>query len=232
MTTAVTHPDMPKARILIVDDHPIFRQGIGQLIDGQEDMLCCGEAEDLKSTLRAIPEKKPDLILVDMRLANEDGLDLIKAVKVDHPDMPMLAISQFDETVYAERVLRAGGSGYLMKEEAAEEVLSAIRTVLKGELYVTRKMAVLVLHKLLEQPNNSQHGDVASLSDRELQVFSLLGGGLSTRKIAIKLGVSFKTIESHRENIKRKLGIADAASLLRHAADWARSQPNGAPAPR
>ncbi|MFM7143738.1 MAG: LuxR C-terminal-related transcriptional regulator, partial [Alphaproteobacteria bacterium] len=137
---------------------------------------------------------------------------------------------QFDETVYAERVLRAGGSGYLMKEEAAEEVLSAIRTVMKGELYVTRKMAVLVLHKLLEQPNASQHGDVASLSDRELQVFSLLGGGLSTRKIATKLGVSFKTIESHRENIKRKLGIADAASLLRHAADWVRSQPNGAPA--
>lgn len=227
-----TPSEKKKSRILIVDDHPIFRQGIGQLIDGQDDMLCCGEAEDLKSTLKSIPEANPDLILVDMRLANEDGLDLIKAVKSEYPDMPMLAISQFDETVYAERVLRAGGSGYLMKEEAAEEVLSAIRTVLKGELYVTRKMAVLVLHKLLEQPNSSQHGDVASLSDRELQVFSLLGSGLSTRKIATKLGVSFKTIESHRENIKRKLGIGDAASLLRHAADWVRSQPSGAPAPK
>ncbi|MFM7143162.1 MAG: response regulator transcription factor, partial [Alphaproteobacteria bacterium] len=161
--SAENQSEKKKARILIVDDHPIFRQGIGQLIDGQDDMLCCGEAEDLKSTLKAIGETKPDLILVDMRLANEDGLDLIKAVKTDHPDMPMLAISQFDETVYAERVLRAGGSGYLMKEEAAGEVLSAIRTVLSGELYVTRKMAVLVLHKLLDQGPAGNRGDVASL---------------------------------------------------------------------
>lgn len=219
----------PKSRILIVDDHPLFRQGVAQLINTQADMMCCGEAEDLKSTLKAVVETKPDLVLVDMRLANEDGLDLIKAVKVDHPNLPMLAISQFDETVYAERVLRAGGSGYLMKEEAAGEVLSAIRTVLSGELYVTRKMAVLVLHKLLDQGPAGNRGDVASLSDRELQVFGLLGSGLSTRKIATRLGVSFKTIESHRENIKRKLGISDAAALIRHATDWVRSQPQPPP---
>ncbi len=215
-----------KARIVVVDDHPLFCEGVVQLINRQTDLACCAVAANVAATRAAVLKHKPDLVLLDLRLGNEDGLELIKDLKNQFPTIPILVVSQYDEALYAERALRAGALGYVMKEEAAAEVLSAIRAVLAGELYVSRKMGALVLHKLLQGKPDFQRPGIECLTDRELQVFQMLGTGLSSRQVSAQLHLSIKTIETYRENIKHKLGLHNAPELLRHATEWAQGHPS------
>lgn len=218
-----------KIPILVVDDHPLYRQGLILLIDRQSDLFCCGEADSVATTLSEADAKKPAAVVLDLRLRNEDGVELIKSLKTRFPGLYILVVSTHDETVYAERSLRAGASGYVMKEEATEEVLNALRAVLRGELHISRRMAGMVVRKLFQgQPQNHGLG-IDHLSDRELQVFELIGRGLTTRKIADQLFLSFKTVEAHREHIKHKLGLRGAADLTRCAAQWAQSHAQSAP---
>jgi DNA-binding NarL/FixJ family response regulator len=216
------HPFKPasKQRILIADDHPLFREGLIQLINREGDLSCCGQTGTVAATQTAVATLKPDLLVLDLRLKDGDGLELIKSLKARFPDLFVLVLSEHDETLYAERALRAGARGYLMKEEATDEVLNAIRRILQGELYVSRKMSVLALHKLLDNAPQARGNYLECLSDRELQVFQMLGAGRGTADIATELHVSFKTIESHRENIKHKLGLRNAVDLLCHAVHW------------
>jgi len=215
-----------KARILVVDDHPLFCEGVVQLINRQNDLACCGVAGNVAAARAALLKLKPGLVLLDLRLGNEDGLELIKDLGNQCPDIPILVVSQYDEALYAERALRAGALGYVMKEEATAEVLSAIRSVLAGELYVSRKMGALVLHKLLQGKPDFHRPGIECLTDRELQVFQLLGTGLSSRQVSAELHLSIKTIETYRENIKHKLGLNNAPELLRHATEWAQGHPS------
>ena len=216
------HPAQPaiKRRILVADDHPLFREGLVQLINRERDLSCCGETGTVAATQTAVARLKPDLLVLDLRLKDGDGLELIKSLNARFPDLLVLVLSEHDETLYAERALRAGAKGYLMKEEATDEVLNAIRRILQGELYLSRKMSVLALHKLLGNAADARGGYVGRLTDRELQVFQMLGAGKGTADIAAELHVSPKTIESHRENIKHKLGLRNAVDLLCHAVHW------------
>ena len=216
------HPSKPanKRRILSADDHPLFRDGLVQLINRERDLTCCGETGTVAATQTAVARLKPDLLVLDLRLKDGDGLDLIKSLKARFPDLFVLVLSEHDETLYAERALRAGAKGYLMKEEATDEVLNAIRWILQGELYLSRKMSVLALHKLLDNAADTRGDYVGRLTDRELQVFQMIGSGKGTADIAAELHVSPKTIESHRENIKHKLGLRNAVDLLCHAVHW------------
>jgi DNA-binding NarL/FixJ family response regulator len=209
-----------KVRILVVDDHPLFREGLVQFINRQLGFVACGEAESVARTRTALATLKPDLLLLDLCLGDGDGLELIKEVRAQLPKMPILVLSQMDEALYAERVLRAGANGYVMKEEATEEVLNGIRTVMKGELHVSRRISVIVLHRLLETKREGRTEGLASLTDRELQVFQMLGAGLKTREIAHELKLSSKTIETYRENLKHKLGLGSAAELVKQAIQW------------
>src|SRR5262249_22682059 len=185
-----------KASILVVDDHPMVRDGLVRLISQQNDLVCCGEASTFAETLTAVARQKPDLIILDLRLKAQDGLELIKSLKSQHPHVRILVLSQYGAPIYIERAMRAGASGYVVKEQAAEEVLSAIRTVLAGEMYLTRGMAGLLLKKLLVPKSGLSSPSAEPLTDRELHVLQLLGSGLSTREIASELHLSFKTIET------------------------------------
>jgi DNA-binding NarL/FixJ family response regulator len=213
-----------KIRILVVDDHPIVRSGLSRLINQQGDLICCGEAGTPAEAQEAVTRLKPDLVIMDLRLKGGDGLELIKTLKAQIPELSMLVLSQYEAPFYVERALRAGALGYVVKEQAAEELLSAIRSVLAGEVYLTRAMAARLLHTFIGVAPGAPPTGVERLTDRELQVLHLLGAGMSTRKIAAELNLSFKTIETHRENIKRKLGVRDAAGLILYATEWAREQ--------
>lgn len=219
-----------KTRVMIVDDHPMVREGLARLIGQQPDLVCCGEAATVAETQILVGKLNPDLVILDLRLKNADGLDLIKTLRSQFPSLRILILSQYEAPLYVERALRAGALGYVVKEQAADEVLTAIRTVLGGEVYLTRSMAGLLLHKFVGASSKKPtHAGIEDLTDRELHVLQLLGAGLSTREIAGELKVSFKTIETHRENIKRKLGLRGAAELVHYAVEWAR-QPMSLPA--
>ena len=219
------NPGVPaQARILVVDDHPMFRDGLIQLIGQHRDLVCCGEADSVATAQAAVASKTPDLVILDLRLKGGDGLELIKCLKSQNPKLKILILSQYEALLYAERALRAGAMGYLVKEQAAEEVLHAIRTVLGGEVYLTRSMAAVLLQKMVGLRSDSTRNGVEHLTDRELHVLNLLGAGLSTRQIAGELKLSFKTIETHRENMKRKLGLRSAAALVHYASQWGREQ--------
>ena len=211
-----------KTHILVVDDHPMMREGLIRLISKQRDLVCCGEAGTAAQAQTAIAKQKPDLVIMDLRLKSGDGLELIKSLKAQFADLRILILSQYDAPLYIERALRAGALGYVIKDQAAEEVMTAIRTVLSGQVYLTRGMAALLLHKFVGTPPKAPSGGVEPLTDRELHVLQLLGAGMSTREIAEELKLSFKTIETHRENIKRKLGLRGAAALMHYATEWAR----------
>ena len=215
-----------KARILVVDDHPVVRVGLARLINQQNDLTCCGEAASVSEAQMAVAKYRPDLVILDLRLKGGDGLELIKSVKSQFPKMRILILSQYDAFLYVERALRAGALGYVVKEQAAEEVVNAVRTVLAGDVYLTRGMATRLLHNFIEPPSLTQTPRVGieSLTDRELHVLRLLGIGMGTRDIANELNLSFKTIESHRENIKHKLGLRGAAELVHYANNWAQEQ--------
>jgi DNA-binding NarL/FixJ family response regulator len=219
----------PAARILVVDDHPMVREGLVRLISQQADLVCCGEAGTVRETMTAVDSHRPDLVILDLRLKGEDGLELIKSLKSQFPDLRILILSQYEAPLYAERALRAGALGYVVKEEAAAEVLNAVRTVLAGQVYLTRGMAALLLHKFVGPAGKSSQEGVQQLTDRELHVLHLLGAGYSTREIATELKLSFKTVETHRENIKRKLGLQGAAALIHYATNWNRQQGSSLP---
>lgn len=208
-----------KIRILVVDDHPLAREGVSQWINRQPDMLVCAQADSLETASAAIASHQPELLLLDLWLGAGDTLEFIKATRARLPGMAIVVLSQHDETLYAERSLRAGARGYVMKQEASGEVLNAIRTVMRGDLYLSRRMTPLLLRRLLTADANPG-ATLASLSDRELHVFQLLGAGLSSRQIADELKLSIKTVETHRENIKHKLGIRNAAELVKQANAW------------
>lgn len=212
-----------RAKVLVVDDHPLLREGVAQLINRQRDLSCCGAADSVVSATVAIEHHHPEVVLLDLRLGSGDTLEWLKSARIRFPHVSIIVLSQHDEALYAERALRAGASGYVMKQEASEEVLHAIRTVLAGELYVSRKMTPLILRKLLAT-DPAKDGNLAELSDRELQVFQLLGSGLGSRQIAGQLKLSIKTIETYRENIKHKLGLDNAPQLIQHATHWVQNR--------
>ena len=214
-----TRTESNRARILIIDDHAMVRGGLIRLIDEQPDMACCGEAATPAEALRIVEAQVPDLAVVDLRLKNADGLDLIKDLKARFPSLRCLVLSQYDTPMYVERALRAGAMGYVVKEEGPEDLLSAMRTVLAGDIYVRRDFAIQLLRSFVGHPPASSNG-LEQLTDRELHVLQLLGAGLSTRDIADQMKISFKTVESHRENIKVKLRIRSAAELVHFATNW------------
>jgi DNA-binding NarL/FixJ family response regulator len=210
-------------RVLIVDDHPVVRRGLVSMINQEPDMETCAEAEDFHQGLEAIKNHQPDLAIIDLSLKDIGGLELVKQVKVLYPEMPMLVLSMYDETLYCERVLRAGASGYIMKQEGTAKLIVAIRTVMDGEIYVSDRMASRMLGKFIGGKAGSGSSPLERLSDRELEVFEMLGRGLSTREVAERLCVSIKTIESHREHIKEKLKLRNANELVQHATQWVMS---------
>src|SRR5579884_1188256 len=211
-----------RSRILIVDDHPLFREGLQQMIDRTPDLAVCGEAEDVAEALKAIPELKPALVLVDISLGAGSGIDLIKAIKAKYEDLPVLVISMHDESLYAERALRAGAMGYVMKHERGKRVLAAISRVLGGDIYVSEKMATSMLSKLTWGKDQEPVSPVEKLSDRELEVFRMLGQVKGTRQIAEELNLTVATINTFRARIKEKLQLKTSTELAMYAIQWYR----------
>jgi len=204
-------------RIVVVDDHPLVREGLIQLISRHHDLVVCGEADSVLSAKKAVSSLKPELLILDLRLNKGDGLELIDFLRLQYPSLRILVLSQLDQMLYAERVLRAGAHGYLMKEEAAKEVMAAIRLVLAGGIYVSPVANEYLLRKLINTPVLRPTHGIESLTDREHQIFQMLGSGLSSRQIAGELFLSIKTVETHRENIKLKLGVSNSAALIHEA---------------
>ena len=221
-----TPPATPaRRRILVVDDHPMMREGLRQLIASEPDLEVCCEAEDAAAALRSIEEHQADLAIVDISLKESSGLELIKDLRIRRPVLPVLVLSMHDESLYAERVLRAGGQGYLMKHEGGEKIMAAIRHVLSGRISLSEKMSDRLLGQLAGKRAAPAAGpSVERLTDREFEVFQLIGGGRTTRQIAEKLHVSVKTVEAHRVNIKQKLNLATAPELIRFAVRWVETQ--------
>lgn len=207
-------------KVLVVDDHPIIRHGIIQLINQETDLHVCGEGADVKSSLETIRSTSPDIVLVDISLKGGNGLDLIKLIREQFPYLPTLVVSMHDESVYAERSLRAGAKGYIMKQEATENVISAIRLVLKGDVYLSAKLKEKILDKIIDGRSQDNPNPVDKLSDRELEIFRLIGQGIGTRHIAEKLRLSIKTVEAHRAHIKDKLNLKSANELVHQAILW------------
>src|SRR5947207_11238419 len=209
------------SHVVVVEDHPVLREGLKQLIDGQPDLSCVAVADNTSDAKRLAAECKADLMLLDLRLKAGDALDLIKSLRVEHPELKVLVLSQYDELLFAERALRAGASGYIMKENATDEVLRAVRKVLAGELYFSERVAAaLVQRTFRDKPIGSRIG-VESLSDREMQVFQFLGASYNAREIAEQFHLSRKTVETHCEKIKHKLNLKNAAELKQFARKWA-----------
>ena len=209
-----------KTAVLIVDDHPMLRRGLISLIESEPDLAVCGEASTCQAALQAIRSSKPDLVIVDLGLEGCDGLDLIKEMKHHHPGTPALVLSMHDESLYAERALRAGARGYVTKQQLDDTVLIAIRRVLNGEMYLSEKMGARFTETFLGVRTLETDSPLAVLTDRELEVFRLIGQGQGTRLIAQRLHLSIKTIESYRAHIKQKLAIESGAALVRRATLW------------
>ncbi len=210
-----------KKTVFIVDDHPMMRDGLAQLIARETDLTVCGEAEEAAEALPQIEKLKPDLALVDITLRSSSGLELIKDIALRAPFTAVLVVSMHDESLYAERVLRAGGRGYIMKQEGGKKIIEGIRRVLTGGAYVSDNISARILDSFSGRSQNKSA--VESLTDREFEVFQLIGEGLSTTDMAEKLHVSVKTIEVHRVNIKNKLNIPTAPELIRYAVRWLES---------
>lgn len=209
----------PQRRILIVDDHPLVRRGLSHLIENEEALTVCGEAADFDEAMNLVRQDRPDLAVVDISLAGKSGLDLIKRLQVYDDTIRILVSSMHDEVMYAQRCIRAGASGYINKEVATESVIEAINQVLDGEIYLSPEMTRRVVRNLAGGGGENEPL-VAKLTDRELEVFSLIGRGNTTREISECLKLSIKTIETYRENIKSKLDITTSAELSRHAVQW------------
>jgi DNA-binding NarL/FixJ family response regulator len=200
-----------------VDDHPIVRQGLGLLINREPDLVVCGEAEDAPSALQRMVSAQPDLMVIDISLDGPDGLELLKTIRLKEPILPVLILSMHEESTYAERSLRAGANGYIMKQEATERVLVAIRRILEGKVYLSERLTNKMLEQFVRGAGSSKNDPLMTLSDRELEVYRLIGAGHGTRQIADELHVSVKTVESYQAHIKEKLSLRNARELVQHA---------------
>ncbi len=214
-------PQKNKKKLIIVDDHPVVRQGLKLIIEEAEDLSVCGETGNANEAIRMIGELKPDLVLVDLQLeSNASGLDLVKSVQQRYPSIPALVISMHDDFLYAERAVAAGAKGYIMKNQAEEHIISAIREVLAGKLYLRNEISLDIVSKVLHRSSEPLKPSIDRLTDREFEVLRLLGNGLGTQKIAKKLNLSINTIETHRRNIKKKLNLKDSDELVQYAIRW------------
>jgi DNA-binding NarL/FixJ family response regulator len=220
------NPATNGTRVLIVDDHPMTRAGLVHVINHQPDLVVCGEAENAAEALDAVDASRPDLVLADITLPGKSGLELIKDIKALRPGLPILVISMHDESLYAERVLRAGARGYITKHEGGERLMQAVRHVLSGQIYVSEKMSAHILERFSGGQAAPVCSLVAQLSDREFGVFELLGEGLSAHEIAARLHISTKTVDAHRANIKAKLVIKTTSELISYAARWIEHRAN------
>jgi DNA-binding NarL/FixJ family response regulator len=212
-----------KYRVLLIDDHPILRKGLAELINQEPDLNVCGEAEEAPKAFEAVGTLNPDVAVVDISLKGGNGLELIKNIKARYPDLPLLVLSMHDETLYAERALRAGSLGYIMKEEAIEKVLTAIRHVISGEIFLSDRMKARLINQLVGGRMKQGETSIDSLSDRELEVFRLIGEGRGTRQIAEELRLSVRTVEAYREYIKDKLNLKNGTELVQHAFQYVHS---------
>jgi DNA-binding NarL/FixJ family response regulator len=213
-----------KKRILVVDDHPIVRQGLALLINREADLVVCGEAEEASGALHVMASAHPDLVMLDISLHGPDGLDLLKIIRTRYPALPVLILSMHDESIYAERALRAGANGYIMKQEATEKVLVALRRILGGEIYVSNRIANKFLKHYISGSGTLRNSSISDLSDRELEVFRLIGEGHGTRQIAEELHLSVKTVESYQAHIKEKLSLRSARELMQRAIQWSMNE--------
>jgi len=209
-----------KTRILLVDDHPIVRQALGQLLSSESDLVVCAEAEDAQGAMRAFSQKKPNFVIVDLSLASGSGLDLIKQIRSQDKKVPILVLTMHTDASYAARSLKAGAQGYLSKQEASENVVDAVRSLMKGESFIGQTVAPELFRKLAPGGPPSEIAGVELLSDREIQVLELIGNGRTTQSVADELNLSMKTIEAYRAGIRTKLELADAQALLQFAIRW------------
>jgi len=216
-------------RVFLVDDHPIVRQGLTLLINQEPDLVVCGEAQEAGSVPDALAALQPDILILDISLNGPDGLDLLKLIRSTDSDLPILILSMHDEAAYAERALRAGANGYIMKQEATDKVLDAIRRIVRHEVYVSDRVANRMLQQMVARPATARKTSIDCLSDRELEVFRLIGDGHGTREIAEALHLSVKTVESYQAHIKEKLSLTGARALMQRAIEWRISERPGNP---
>jgi DNA-binding NarL/FixJ family response regulator len=209
-----------KSRVFIVDDHPLVREGLGNLINGQDDLVACGEANDSAETINGISKTRPDVALIDISLKNESGLELVKALVSQFPHVALIVLSMHDEALYAERALQAGARGYVMKRETSKSVLASIRRVLAGGVYVSERLVNKMALKLASSQDSASKSPVERLSDRELEIFRLLGQGRTTSQIAADLNLSLKTVQAYCARAKEKFGVTSLTELLRAAIRW------------
>jgi DNA-binding NarL/FixJ family response regulator len=216
-------PEKDRKRVLIVDDHPVFREGLNSVLARESDLVVVGQASNARQGLTAIEQLNPDVVLLDLNLPDKSGLELVKDLRAIHPHLAMLIISMSDEAIYAERLLRAGANGYVMKEEGPERILHAIRQVLRQQVYVSERMSARILNSLSDRAK-TRKSPIACLTDREFEIFQLIGQGHDGREIARRLNVSPKTVDAHRGHIKDKLKLASGIELICYAVRWVETQ--------
>jgi len=213
-----------RKKVLIVDDHPMTRYGLVQLIKHEPDLVVCGEADSAQKAMSLLKPAAPDLVLADITMGGKSGLEFIKDMQALHPNIPVLVLSMHDETIYAERVLRSGGRGYIMKSEGGTKVLQAVRRVLAGGIYVSDKLSSAILDGFAGRRSQPANSALSELTDREFETFQLIGRGLTTQEIAVQLHISPKTVDTHRLHIKEKLNLRSLPELMKHALRWAATQ--------
>ena len=218
------NPASERSRVFIVDDHTMFREGLRQLIERESTLTVCGDAPDAAEALRSIRALKPDVVIVDISLDGASGIDLIKDIKAEFEDLPVLVVSMHDETLYAERALRAGAMGYVQKHEPSKPVKAAIQKVLGGDMYLSEKMSAGVINRFMRGSTEQPKSPIETLSDRELEVFRMLGQGKGVRVIAEELGVTIPTVNSFRNRIKEKLGLKSSTEVMLHAIQWVQGE--------
>ncbi len=220
-------PANVKTRVFIVDDHPLLRKGLGELINQQLDMIVCGEADDAPEALKAVCQIHPDLVIVDISLKSQSGIELIKNIKAVDPSIQILVLSMHEESVYALRVLKAGAKAYVMKQEVVGKVMEAIRRIRAGKVFVSERVAAQMLDQVADGNDPAHNSPIDTLSDRELEIVTRIGNGTPTREIAKGLNISIKTVESHRAHIKEKLNLVNATQLVQWCVRWVEERKGG-----
>jgi DNA-binding NarL/FixJ family response regulator len=224
-TKAISKPAKPpQKRVFIVDDHPVFRDGLARIVAQVPDLVVCGEADNARQAFDAISRLKPDLVLMDISLPGKSGLELLQDVHAVNPELPVLVISMHDETLYAERVLRAGGRGYLMKQEGPEKMMQAMVKVLNGQVFTSERTTAAILDGISRPRSSASTSTIGKLTDRELEILTLIGQGRDNHRIAQDLHISLKTVDTHRAHIREKLGLRNGTELIHYAVRWVGEQ--------